>query len=272
MIFDGYLKLYKETEDDDQISPHIKLNDQDLKTNKVAWSKINFKETYGSAPNRFNEPSLVKKLENLGIGRPSTYSAIISKIQEHKYIKIGNIQGIEKNIMTYTLTYQKNEPAKFEKKSSIQKIGNEKLRLIPTSDGELVTNYLIQNFPQIMDYKFTAHMEKLLDDIAEGNKIWYEVLAEFYDILKCQFRNIGIDIDSNQKNRVSKNDIIIGTHPKYGNIQFIETRYGPAFKVNLGGKQKKDLFVSAGKFKPTDDNVLESAIKYIDYKLKKSTK
>jgi len=347
LVFDGYLKLYKDVNEQDEDSEsdnsqsksHIKLNDQDLKSNQVSWSKINFKETFGSAPTRYNEPSLVKKLEGLGIGRPSTYAAIISKIQEHKYIRVGNIQGIEKEIMTYTLSYinAKTQPS-FEKKSSIQKIGNEKLRLIPTPDGELVTEYLIKNFPQIMDYKFTARMESLLDEIAEGNKIWYEVLAEFYNVLKNQFNSLGLNIESSgfakpinpnpnnsdtnpnnsdtnpnnsdtnpnnsdtntdefidsdsdldtevgQTSKAKKsaklptqptqptlpNSQIIGAHPKYGDITYMVTRYGPAFKVNLGGRSKKDLFVGAGKLDPSDKNVLESAIKYIDYKVKKSS-
>jgi DNA topoisomerase-1 len=346
LVFDGYLKLYKDDNEPDTDTntntnslskSHIKLNDQDLSSNQVSWSKINFKETFGSAPSRYNEPSLVKKLEGLGIGRPSTYAAIISKIQEHKYIKVGNVQGIEKKIMTYNLTYlnPKTQPT-FEKKALIQKIGNEKLRLIPTPDGEAVTEYLIRNFPQIMDYKFTARMETLLDEIAEGNKIWYEVLAEFYNVLKNQFNSIGLNIDSNSytkqmpksqissnisssnisssnislaetnsdnddafddsddeskpkvsKPKVSKSKVskpettkpettnptsqIIGSHPKYGDITYMVTRYGPAFKVNLGGRSKKDLFVGAGKIDPSDKNVLESAIKYIDYKVKKSS-
>ena len=341
LVFDGYLKLYKDVEpnadqkDDDDTDTdnttksHIKLNDQDLKANDIKWTKINFKETFKSAPSRYNEPSLVKKLEGLGIGRPSTYAAIISKIQEHKYIRVGNVQGIEKDIMTYTITYvnAKTQPS-FEKKATIQKIGNEKLRLIPTSDGELVTDYLIKNFPQIMDYKFTAHMETLLDEIAEGNKIWYEVLAEFYNVLKEQFNTLNMNIessnyvkfkaaidpipepinldnnpDTNTDNnsddefidsdtesgigRISKpkNSVKItnptqiqanpsqkiGSHPKYGDISYMVTRFGPAFKVNLGGRSKKDLFVGAGKLLPSDKNVLESAIKYIDYKVKKSS-
>lgn len=297
LVFDGYLKLYSENNENDNneennellSKEHLKLNDYDIKANKVSWTKINFKETFASAPSRYNEPSLVKKLESLGIGRPSTYAAIISKIQEHKYIRIGNIQGIEKNVISYVLTFNKDKTPTFDKKLSVQMIGNEKLRLIPTSDGEVITDYLIKNFPQIMDYKFTAHMETLLDEIAEGKKIWYNVLAEFYSILKDQFNTLGLNIESssfiktnNQTEQIINNnsdqDInnqnlnsqIIGIHPKYGNISYMITRYGPAFKVNLGGRTKKDLFVGAGKICPSDLNVLDSAIKYIDYKIQKT--
>jgi len=347
LIFDGYLKLYREegcddshdtSTDSDKPSDknsdktHIKINTIDLKQNKVDWSKIIFKETFSNAPTRYNEPSLVKKLEGLGIGRPSTYAAIISKIQEHKYIRIGNIQGIEKKITSYILTNEKNQ-IKFDKKCSKQKLGNEKLRLIPTDDGILVTDYLIQNFPQIMEYKFTARMEILLDEIAEGKKVWYDVLSEYYKILKQQFESIGLTIESKYYTKIDKavnvansvesdsadsvdsdsdraddadfdsesdNDLsksksdktkadktinalpvrehlaqqIIGKHPKHGDIVYMVAKFGPVFKIELnGGKNKatKDLFVNAGKLKPTDSNILESAIKFIDYKISKSS-
>ena len=274
LIFDGYLKLYRENTDDEDIeSKHIKLNNINLKLNEVSWSKIFFKETYNSSPIRYNEPSLVKKLEGLGIGRPSTYAAIISKIQEHNYIRIANIEGIEKKVTTYILTYigKKDQLTKFEKKSLTQKIGNEKLKLVPTFDGIKITDYLVTNFPQIMDYKFTANMENLLDEIAQGNKIWYEVLRQFYDILKEQFIKLNLNIDSTMNNKINQdvkesNNQIIGKHPKYGNIYYMEAKYGPTFKVSIPNK-KKDIFVGAGNNKPSDQNILDIAIKLLDYKI-----
>lgn len=188
LIFDGYKKVYNDTEDTDI---GIKLNSKNLKENIVNWDSIIFKETFKNAPTRYNEASLVKQLETLGIGRPSTYASIISKIQEHNYVKTGNVEGIEKKITTFTLHY---DELKFDKKSSMQKIGNEKFKLIPTQDGIIITEYLIKNFEQIMDYKFTANMEKLLDEIAEGNKIWYDVLDDFYKILKEQFNKLNINL------------------------------------------------------------------------------
>jgi DNA topoisomerase-1 len=284
LIFDGYLKLYKHNseiyldDENNDISElekkHIKINDKDLKSNNIKWSTVTFKETFLSSPSRYNEPSLVKKLESLGIGRPSTYASIISKIQEHKYITISNIQGIEKQVIIYTLIYMKKEQPIFEKKKSIQKIGNEKLRLIPTSDGELITNYLIKNFQHIMDYDFTAKMETLLDDIAKGNKIWYDVLKDFYNVLKQQFIILGLNIElsdsifKNQSNNNNNNKCqIIGLHPKYGDINYIITRFGPTFKINLDKKTRKDLFVKAGKLDPIDPKTIKIAIKYIDYKI-----
>jgi DNA topoisomerase-1 len=255
LIFDGYLKLYKDIDEED--SKHIKIN-EDFKKNIVDWNAIFFKETFKSPSLRYNEALLVKKLESLGIGRPSTYASIISKIQEHKYIKVGNIEGIEKKVNTYTLTKKT-----FDKKITVQKIGNEKLKLLPTSDGFIITEFLLDKFPQIMDYKFTADMEYLLDEIAEGKKIWYEVLNSFYNILKEQLDKLDIKIVQKIEN------IIIGKHPKYGNIEFMIAKYGPIFKIKY---KQKDLFVNAGKIKPEDKDALKNSIKFINYKIAKLQK
>jgi DNA topoisomerase-1 len=286
LIFDGYLKLYRENQDNDEIeTSHIKFNVINLKLNDVAWSKIYFTETYNSPPMRYNEPSLVKKLEKLGIGRPSTYAYIITKIQEHKYVCFSDSQGIEKLVDKYTLTYIDNStPAIITKKSHIQKIGNDRTKLKPTHDGILITEYLMNNFTQIMDYQFTAHMENLLDEIASGNKIWYNVLKEYYTILRDQFNKLNFDIDKSYYkpqsiDETKTSDIIrqdnmmqvIGKHPKYGEIIYMNAKFGPVFKVKLSSrsKNKKVLFVNAGKLKVTDPNILNSAIQFIDYKVKK---
>lgn len=174
--YDGFLKLYD-----------IKLSNKEIIIdNDVKWTRINIKETYNNPPIRYNEGSLVKKLETLGIGRPSTYANIISKIQEHKYIKIDNIIGIKKKVNNYILEHKN---LKIINKITNQYIGNEKLKLIPTNDGIKVTNFLVNNFPNILDYKFTANMELLLDNIVNGKKIWFEVLDEFYKIFKKQLYN-----------------------------------------------------------------------------------
>ena len=142
---------------------------------------------------------------------------------------------------------------------------------MPTFDGIKITDYLVTNFPQIMDYKFTANMENLLDEIAQGNKIWYEVLRQFYDILKEQFIKLNLNIDSTMNNKINQdvkesNNQIIGKHPKYGNIYYMEAKYGPTFKVSIPNK-KKDIFVGAGNNKPSDQNILDIAIKLLDYKI-----
>lgn len=260
LIFDGYLKLYDDSTETEVETKHIKLN-SDLSLNTVEWTKIYFKETYGSVPVRYNEPSLVKKLESLGIGRPSTYASIISKIQEHKYIEVKNTVGIEKKVNTYTLSYP---GSKLDKTVTMQKIGNEKLKLVPTEDGKLITDFLINNFHQIMDYKFTAHMETLLDEIANGNRIWYEVLSEFYDVLKEQLSKFSISESRDVPK--SNNNIVVGKHRKYGEIIYMNAKYGPVFKYKL---KNKDQFVNAKGVKTDSPSLYDTAIKYIEYKINK---
>jgi len=267
LVFDGYLKIYNDSIIESESESNFKLESNEL--NIVKWDKIIFKETFKGAPIRYNEPSLVKKLETLGIGRPSTYATIISKIQEHKYIKIDNVIGIDKKISIFTLYY---DELKFEKKSSIQKIASEKSKLIPTADGIIITDYLIQNFTQIIDYKFTANMESLLDEIANGTKIWYEVLDEFYKIFNKQFEDLNIDINIIQKTKTNTNtntNFNIGNHPKYGNILYVETRYGPTFKITKG---KKDIFVSTEKITESTPEIIKLAINKIDNKINYLTK
>lgn len=186
LSYEGYLKIYNQstsTINTPNLDNRLKINNINLSSNEVSWTKIIFKETYKEAPSRYNESSLVKKLEQLGIGRPSTYANIISKIQEHKFINITDSDGITKKICTYTLLY---DEFKFDKKTSTQKIANDKSKFIPTNDGNIICKYLIDNFNFIVDYNFTANMENQLDLIANNNKIWYDVLDEFYkQLIDC---------------------------------------------------------------------------------------
>ncbi len=270
LVFDGYLKLYNDVEENEE-SEHLKINDQNLKENTVILENVNFKETYKNPPSRYNEASLVKKLEEYGIGRPSTYASIISKIQEHKYIYIGNSEGIDKTIMTYTL----NKDGDFLVKQTIQKIGNDKCRLLPTDDGKIITNYLVNNFNEIMDYKFTADLETKLDDIAEGKCIWYNVLDDFYKILSQEFKDLNLDINNLNPIKVNIDDperLIIGNHPKHGEIIYMKTKYGYALKVQIK-KSRSYLFSSIGygdnKVVPGELDALSKSIQLVDQSYKK---
>ena len=250
LIFDGFLKLYANANTDNDTNTDTKLNIDEIK-----WTKISFNETFKDAPTRYNESTLVNKLETLGIGRPSTYAAIISKIQEHKYATIDNVNGIEKKITNYILGFNGQ---KLTNKQTIQKIGFEKSKLIPTPDGILVNKYLMDNFSQIIQYKFTSDMETLLDEIANGTKIWHEVLNNFYQILKSQLDKIPINNTSRFIN--------IGNHSIYGEITYCETKYGPTFKITKG---KKDIFVKTDKIINFNNNHLDLAIRLIDAKISK---
>jgi len=245
LSFQGYLKVYNNS--DNIISKHIILSDNIC----IKWKQISFKESYSNYPTRYNEASLVKKLEQLGIGRPSTYANIISKIQDHNYIKVSNIDGVNINTNTYFLYYPGNI---LKKVKNIQKIGNEKCKLIPTNDGIITTEYLINNFPEIMDYNFTSNMEILLDEIAEGKKNWIDVLTDFYNVLS---KRLIANTDY-----IHKEQNIIGKHPKYGDITYMNAKYGMVFKIIC---KKKTIFINAN-YININNKILDEAIKAIDKK------
>jgi DNA topoisomerase-1 len=268
LVFDGYLKLYSEhseKENDNNNYDNISAIQNKIKpTDQIKWIQIKFAETFGGIPQRYSEPTLVKKLESLGIGRPSTYANVISTIQTHNYVRIHNVDGIEKKIKTGIMVPNKQITIK----QTIQKIGYEKQKLIPTSDGMLVTEFLVRNFPQILNYKFTAQMEKSLDDIANGQAIWHVVLRDYYRVLTKQFETMGYEIDNIDKpkeNNQKINQKIIGSYKKKP-IEYLVGKFGPALKIEIGSKC---LFVNASNLNLSDPNIESNAVKFIEYKLKK---
>ena len=268
LIFDGFLKIYEEHNDKDTSGDDIidiKLDINKIKINDIIeWKDIKCDQKYHNPPTRYNEPSLVKKLESLGIGRPSTYANIISKIQEHKYVEINNVKGIEKQVSNLILD---RKSMKINKKITKQSIGGEKSKLIPTNNGILVTNHLIKYFPDVLDFKFTARLEDELDDIAEGKKIWYNLLRDFYDIFKnrlYQFIEINKTEDNNDDNN-KKSGMIIICQYNSNDVYYLVTKFGPCIKFKLNEKDTKDTFIGV-KSIPDENTVLELIEKMIDKK------
>ncbi len=175
IVFDGFLKIYMEgtddenSEEDEGLLPAMSIGDE------LSLSEITATQRYSSPPARYTEASLVKKLEELGIGRPSTYAPTISTIQKREYVIKEDRQGKERFYDFLTL---KNNELKVEKKSEIT--GAEKSKLFPTDIGMVVNDFLLKEFPQIMDFNFTAKVEEEFDEIAEGKMVWTEMLKEFY--------------------------------------------------------------------------------------------
>lgn len=236
LIFEGYLKVYNDNEDESQI---INI----AKDTKIIVNEIIGKEVIDHPATRYNEANLVRKLEHLGIGRPSTYAAMIAKIQDHKYAEIKDIDGVEKELTSLSIVNNKI----YETKSKTF-IGKESKKLVPTELGKLVTNYLNEKFPIIMDYEFTSLMEKDLDNIAQGKKNWCNTLKDFDKILN---EYIGIEkVTGIEKPLFDP----IGYHPYFQKpIYFLVGKYGPCIKVLIG---KKDFFVSV-KEKPDLDNAVK---------------
>jgi DNA topoisomerase-1 len=171
--FDGFLKVYLESTDDESesesgILPVLKRGEL------LGMDEITATQKFTQAPPRYNEASLVKKMEELGIGRPSTYAPTISTIQKREYVVKEDREGITRDYEQLTL-----KAGKIRTAVKTEKVGFEKNKLFPTDVGELVTRFLMQSFQNIMDYNFTANVEKEFDDIAEGLEQWNKVIADF---------------------------------------------------------------------------------------------
>jgi len=180
IVFDGYLKIYRnESEEEEEIiQENVKLGET------LKYKKIMAEEKYNRNLTRYNEVSLVKKLEELEIGRPATYANMIEKIQERQYVIKKDIEGETKHILNYILTN------KIEKEKKEIKIGQEYNKLVPTEIGNITNDYLEKNFSEIMDYNFTAEMENKLDEISNGKEIWINVIDKFYKKFIKSFKNL----------------------------------------------------------------------------------
>uniref|UniRef100_A0A6C0LTA9 DNA topoisomerase n=1 Tax=viral metagenome TaxID=1070528 RepID=A0A6C0LTA9_9ZZZZ len=228
IFFQGFMKIYTESTDDpeeDEImrnfSGKIPNVDDILKMENI----IAIQE-FLKPPPRYTEASLVKKLEAMGIGRPSTYVNTIKTIIDREYIKIGDIPGIKKNIYIYSIKSENDKHIMklFEEESEIL-IGKESKKIIPTKLGKIVNDFLIKNFPEMLDYKFTAKMEEELDDIAEGRKKWTKVIDTFYKKLKPIVENLAV-----------KSNKLLGTDKDDHEIFTTQTKYGQAVSKRVDNK------------------------------------
>ena len=253
LVFDGYLKVYNDSDNGDNGDNGEDLN-VNFDENNLELNTLRIRQIIKEPPTRYNEASLVKKLEELGVGRPSTYASIISKIQEHGYVKVDNTKGLEKEMKE--IIYDK-KTLKIKEKVNKINLGKENKKFVPTDLGTKITDFLNVQFPQIMDYNFTSKLEDDLDLITDGKKNHYTVLQEFYDILMNQIK-LYSDAHHISSNQIKKNNASfdIGVHTNGSQIVFITTKYGPAIKFL---KDDKDAFISVAD-KPT----LNEAIKLID--------
>ena len=232
IVFDGFLKVYMESTDDDNanhqagqdIIPPMKANDS------LQASSILATQRFSMRPPRYTEASLVKKLEELGIGRPSTYAPTITTIQNRNYVVKEDRPGTER---TYQVISLKNK--KIASKTQKEITGAEKSKLFPTDIGMVVTDFLMDNFQQIMDYNFTANVEKEFDDIAEGEKIWNEMIDKFYQPFHGQVENV---LKNSER---SKGERILGTDPNTGKQVSVKIgRYGPVAQLGIANAEQED--------------------------------
>jgi DNA topoisomerase-1 len=196
LLFEGFLKVYLEGHDDEEeeqegLLPAMKVNE------KLQNNYITATERYSRAAARYTEASLVKKLEELGIGRPSTYAPTISTIINRNYVEKGNLEGLERNYTQLTL-----QSGKLAEKLLKENTGSDKGKLVPTDIGTIVTDFLVKNFGNILDYNFTAKVEQDFDEIAEGNIEWTVMMKEFYDKFHPTVKDVEANADRESGERI----------------------------------------------------------------------
>lgn len=231
--FDGFLKVYLEGTDDEDgeqegMLPNLAQNDTLINNSIIATQR------FTRPPYRYTEASLVKKLEELGIGRPSTYAPTISTIQNRGYVEKGSIEGVERKYDQLTL-----KSGKIKDITLVEKVGSDKGKLVPTDMGMIVTDFLVNHFENILDYNFTAKVEEGFDKIAEGEVDWEQMMKEFYK----DFHPTVEDVKENAERESGER--ILGKDPKTGRQVSVRLgRFGPMVQIGTVDEEEKPLFAS----------------------------
>lgn len=252
VIFDGFLKVYQESNDEQTVKeeslhnlPLIKEGDM---LNRVEVSST---ERYSQTPGRYTEASLVRKLEELGIGRPSTYAPTISTIQQREYVEKGDKKGEERSYKIDTL--KKNKLKSIEK---TEMVGADKGKLIPTDIGIVVNDFLMKSFPEIMDYNFTAKVEQEFDKIAEGKAAWDKEMKDFYHSFEPKVEEV---MNARSEHKAGEREL--GIDPKTGKPVFVKIgRFGPVVQIGTADDEAKPRFSQLPVGKNMESITLEDAI------------
>ncbi len=250
--FDGFIKAYRESIDDDNDGEDVANMLPSMKKGDVLKSKeIVSTERFSQSPIRYTEASLVKKMEELGIGRPSTYAPTISTIQQREYVQKGDKKGEERQYVVDTL-----KGSKISSKQKKEVFGNEKGKLIPTDTGIVVNDFLMENFKDIMEFDFTAKVEAEFDKIAAGKKEWSKMMKSFDKEFEPQVDKV---MNSRQEHKAGEREI--GIDPKSGKPVFVKIgRFGPVVQIGSADDAEKPRFAQMPKDKTMDSLTLEEAL------------
>ena len=250
--FDGFLKVYRESIDDDEeseefshILPPMKKGDE------LVRREISATERFSQGPQRYTEASLVHKLEELGIGRPSTYAPTISTIQQREYVMKGDKKGEERKYNVISLRGKV-----ISDKQRMEITGSEKGKLIPTDIGMVVNDFLLENFPEIMDYNFTAKVEQDFDRIAEGKESWHKMMNGFYKDFEPT-----IEKTLNARSEHKAGERLLGNDPRTKKPVFVKIgRFGPVVQIGSAEDKDKPQFAHLPKEMSMDSLTLEQAL------------
>ena len=251
IVFDGFIKVYHESHDDESSQevfsslPELK-EDQELTRREITAT-----ERFSLGPQRYTEASLVHKLEELGIGRPSTYAPTISTIQQREYVAKGDKKGEERE---YTVDTLKGKQV--TQKVRREMAGSDKGKLMPTDIGLVVNDFLMKNFPGIMDYNFTAKVEQDFDRIAEGDEAWTKMLKTFDKDFEPT-----VDKAMNSRNEHKAGERQLGTDAKTGKPVFVKIgRFGPVVQIGSAEDKEKPQFAQLPKEQSIETITLEEAL------------
>ena len=252
ITFDGFLRVYMEDTDDENaennaetILPPMQLNDLLSLTEAVAAERLT------QRPARYTEASLVRKLEELGIGRPSTYAPTISTIQQRGYVVKGNKEGEDRPFATLTLVNKK-----IAKTVKTETVGADKGKMMPTDSGIVVNDFLIEHFPLVLEYNFTADLEKEFDKIADGETRWTDALHKFYNL----FHPVVLEVSAS-KAEYKVGERILGTDPKTGKTVSAKIgRFGPFIQIGSADEEEKPQFTSLAKGQSIETISLDEAL------------
>lgn len=258
--FEGFLQVYMESNDDDVekeqengLLPPVKLHEA-LSLNDIVAT-----ERFTQRPPRYTEASLVRRLEELGIGRPSTYAPTIQTVQNREYVVKGDKEGTERTYTVFSLS-----GGKIKETVKTETVGADRNKLMPTDIGTVVNDFLMEYFPDVLDYNFTASVEKEFDSVAEGELVWTKAIDKFYKI----FHPI-VEATAAVKTEHKVGERQLGMDPKSGNPVFVKIgRYGPVVQIGVAHAEDKEApkpqFASLMKGQSIDTITLEEALKLFD--------
>lgn len=248
--FDGFLKVYMESSDDETDEKPRGLLPPMKEKDPLQLIQMEASERFTQSPARYTEASLVKKLEELGIGRPSTYAPTISTILNRGYVVKGDRTGMERNYVVMTLA---GDQLRETRKSEV--IGKEKAKLFPTDIGGLVNNFLVDYFDNILDYNFTASIEKEFDKIADGKMEWTQMISRFYPAFHEQV------VQTTQNSKKPTGERILGKDPESGRQVSVRVgRFGPMVQIGEASEEEKPRFAGLLKNQSIKTISLEEAL------------
>lgn len=255
VLFDGFLKVYLESKLDDEDDEMEGLLPAMSEGDVLEQTELKSIQRFTRPPSRYVEASLVKKLEELGIGRPSTYAPTISTIQKRGYVERGESEGELRSYKLLSL-----DAGQIKVDEATEKTGSNKGKMIPTDIGRVVTEFLMEHFGQVMDYNFTANVEKEFDDIANGMVEWTKMIEEFYGPFHKRVE------DTIENSERASGERMLGVDPKTGlNVYARIGRYGPMAQIGESDQEEKPKFASLKKDQSIQTITIEEALELFKF-------